>query len=159
LVYFGPGCVFPLTGTNFAAGLWYVPGADNGSLLLTPTGGTQPGALAFFRVATTSMPGVWNNGAAGNTRTLDGVVVGTYATLQVRVWDITKYSAFALAFAANDYGWSTPFNYRAPIPTDPATASYMEGFRGINACPEPATVALGLLAAGAWLLTRRRPAR
>ena len=159
LVYLGAVGGTKLTGTNYAAGLWYVPGADNGSQLLSPTGGTQAGALAFFRPATTSVPGVWANPpSAGNTRTLDGVAVGASATLQVRVWDIAKYGTFAQAFAAGEYGWSQPFNQRMPdfAHGDPATDAYMENFRGMAwPIPEPAALTLGLLAGGALLLWRR----
>jgi len=151
-----------LTGTNYAAGLWYVPGADRGDVLCS-AGGTQAGALAFFRPSTTASPGVWANpGSAGNTRILDGVAIGSYATLQVRVWDITKYGTFAQAFAAGEYAWSLPFNFRAPdfAHGDLATAAYMEGLRAFGGapglCPEPSSLALGLLAGGAWWFMRRR---
>jgi hypothetical protein len=160
-VYFGAVGGTKLTGTNNAAGLWYVPGADRRDVLCS-AGGTQAGALAFFRPATTATPGVWNNGTAGNTRILDGVAIGSYATLQVRVWDITKYGTFAQAFAAGEYTWSVPFNFRAPdfAHGDPATAAYMEGLRAFGGapglCPEPSALALGLLAGGACWFMRRR---
>ena len=116
--------------------------------------------MAFFRPLTTAVPGVWNNGAAGNTRTLDGVPVGTFATLQVRVWDIAKYATFAQAFAGGEYAWSVPFNFRAPdfVHGDPANAAYMEGLRAfpLSIIPEPSAFPLGLLAGGALLLWRRR---
>jgi len=91
--------------------------------------------------------------------------VGSYATLQVRVWDITKYGTFAQAFVAGDYGWSMPFNFRAPdfAHGAPATTAYMENFRGIGLpigmglpIPEPAALTLGALAGGAWLVWRWR---
>jgi hypothetical protein len=151
-----------LTGTNWAAGLYYLPGSDQN--IMSPDSGTQAGALAFFRPPTTVTPGVWNNGAAGNTRTLDGVAIRSIATLQVRVWDITRFATFAQAFAAGQYGWSQPFNFRAPDFADgePATAAYMEGLRAFivcaDQCPEPTTLALGFIAGGAWLCLRlRRP--
>jgi hypothetical protein len=133
-------------------------GADQA--IMSPTAGTQAGALAFGRVATTATPGVWNNGTAGNTRLLDGVAITATATLQVRAWDITKYATFAQAFAANDYGWSQPFNQRMPdfAHGDPATLAYMEGLRAfaIGVVPEPSTIALGVLGVAGLLALRRR---
>jgi len=148
-----------LVGTNFVAGLYYMPGADQN--MQSPTAGTQAGALAMFRAPTTSSPGVWNNGAAGNSRTLDGVAVGSFATLQVRVWDVTKYGTFAQAFAAGEYGWSQPFNFRAPVLGDPTTAAYMEGLRAfvtnVRLIPEPSALALGVLGlVGLFALRRRK---
>src|SRR5262245_56911171 len=49
-VYLGAVGGTKLTGTNYAAGLWYVPGADHFDVLCA-VGGTQAGALAFFRPA------------------------------------------------------------------------------------------------------------
>jgi hypothetical protein len=146
-----------LVGTNFAAGLWFVPGADNGAMLLSPTGGTQAGALAFFRLPTTVMPGVWvNNGQAGNYRTLDGVGYASWVTLQVRVWDITKYSTFEQAFQAGEYGWSTPFNLRTQEQGSDFPIPLLNGLRAFALIPEPSTFALGLAVAAGWLAVRLR---
>ena len=84
--------------------------------------------------------------------------LGETATLQVRVWDITKYATFAAAFAANDYGWSVPFNQRMPdfAHGDPATLAYMEGLRAFAIVPEPSTIALGVLGVAGLLAIRRR---
>lgn len=148
-----------LTGTNYAAALYYVPGADQGNILMTRDGGTQAGGLAFFRPGTTTVPGVWSNPlAVGNTRTLDGVAISTFATLQVRVWDTVKYVSFADAFSHNDYGWSVPFNFHAPdfAHGDPASAAYMEGLQAFAMVPEPSTIALGVLGVVGLLALRRR---
>jgi hypothetical protein len=144
-----------LVGTNFVAGLYYLPGANQN--LQSPTAGTQAGALAMFRAPTTSLPGVWFNGAVGNVRYLDGVAVGGLATLQVRVWDITKYGTFAQAFAAGEYGWSQPFLYRAPTPYEPNPLSYMENLRAfVVYIPEPSALALGGFGLLGLLALRRR---
>jgi hypothetical protein len=142
-------------GTNFVAALYYMPGVDQN--LQSPTAGTQAGALAMFREPTTSLPGVWFNGAVGNVRYLDGVDLGRFATLQVRVWDITKYATFAQAFAAGEYGWSQPFLFRAPTFTDPPTISYMENLRAfVVYVPEPSVLALGGFGLLGLLALRRR---
>src|SRR5262249_37473047 len=78
LVYLGGVGGTKLVGTNYVAGLYYIAGADQN--IMSPTAGTQAGALAVFRVATTAVPGVWNNGGAGQTRNLDGVAQGSTAT-------------------------------------------------------------------------------
>jgi hypothetical protein len=157
-VYLGAVGGAKLDGTNYAAGLFYMNGADQA--IMSPTAGTLAGGLAFFRQPTTTQHGIWANpGTAGNTRILDGVPILATATLQVRVWDTTKYASFAQAFAANDYGWSQPFNQRMPdfAHGDPAALAYMEGFRAFAVgVPEPSTIALGVLGVAGLLALRRR---
>jgi len=159
LVYLGAVGGTKMTGTNYAVGLYYIAGADQA--IMSPTAGTQAGALAFGRPGTTTSPGIWANpGSAGNTRILNGVDVTQTATLQVRAWDITKYATFAAAFAANDYGWSLPFNQRMPdfAHGDPAPLAYMESLRAFAIVPEPSTIALGVLGVAGLLALRRRKA-
>jgi hypothetical protein len=107
----------PLTGINYVAGLWYVPGTDPDAVegRISPERGSQAGQLFMFRVPTTTLPGAWT-GPAGVSPifTLPGVDVGQTAMLQVRVWDSLKYSSYAAAFAANEYAVSTPFSYTVP---------------------------------------------
>jgi hypothetical protein len=150
LVYDTPGV--PLVGTNYVVGLWYVPGTGH-SDLANPTVGTQAGGLGFMRPAGTTLPGTWSNPlSVGNTRVLEGVAPGSFATLQVRIWDIDKYASFAQAFAAGQYGWSIPFDFYAPI----GAAGKMEGLRFCNLCPEPSLVTFGFLGAAAVIFGFRR---
>jgi hypothetical protein len=146
-----------LTGVNYAAGLFYVAGTDVGSIL-SPTAGTQAGALAPFRVSTTASPGTWlNPTAVGNTRVLDGVGIGGSAVIQIRVWDTTKFASYAAAFQANQYGASTPFVYVVPAAGSPADAYYLTQLRAFTvSVPEPSTIALGVLGLGSLLLFRRK---
>jgi hypothetical protein len=158
-VYLGAVGGVKMTGTNIGVALYYMAGADQA--IMSPTAGTQAGAMAFGRAATTTAPGIWANpAAAGNTRILNGVDVTQTATLQVRAWDTTKYASFAAAFAANDYGWSQPFNQRMPdfAHGDPVPLSYMEGLRAFAIVPEPSTIALGVLGVAGLLALRRRKA-
>lgn len=144
-----------LLGTNYAAALFYAPGA--GANLDGATSGTQAGAVAFFRVLTSASKGIWlNPAAAGNTRILDGIAGGATATLQVRVWDTTKYASFGAAFAAGEYGRSASFDWKAPNAGDPPNANYMDGLRAFALVPEPSTIALGILGAASLLALRRR---
>jgi hypothetical protein len=122
-----------LAGTNFVAELWY--GSDANSL----TAVAPP--VARFRDVPSGDPfaGIW----AGGIRTLNGFTSGETATLQVRVWDITRYSSFEQAVLSPGavFGSSQPFNYTVP------PGGTMEGFTMINLrafalVPEPSVLFL-----------------
>jgi len=157
-VYLGAVGGTKLVGTNYVAALYYMAGAN--APIDSPTAGTQAGGLAAFRVATTTNPGLWlNQVAVGNTRILDGVSFDQTATLQVRVWDASRYSSYAAAFAAGQgYGKSDPFNYTVPSATniDPSKY-YMDGLRAFAVIvPEPSVLALGVVGVAGLLFLRRR---
>jgi hypothetical protein len=108
-----------LVGTNYVAGLWMVVGTDPDAVdgRISPDRGQHLGGEFPFRMPTTATPGVWNAiaGQGSSFRiTLPGVPDLTMTTLQVRVWDRIKYSTFAEAFAAGEYGASEPFAYQVP---------------------------------------------
>jgi len=149
----------PLAGTNYVVGLWYIPGAGHGEIA-SALGGTQAGGTGFMRAASsTGTKGQWLNATAvGNTRTLDGIGAASFATLQVRVWDINKYATFAAAFNAGEYGWSAPFDWKSPNIGDPPSGNFMDGLRAFALVPEPSTIALGVLGAASLLFLRRRKA-
>ena len=147
----------PLVGTNYVAGLFYVAGAN--ADLYPPTSGTQAGALAHFRSPTTSQPGIWLNPVeVGNNRVLDGVEVGQVATLQVRVWDITKYASYLDAYVHGEYTASAPFLYTVPGPLSRPDAFYMDNLRAFAtaSCPEPSAPVLLALGAFTWLWLRKK---
>ncbi len=163
-VYLGPigssgggGCG-PLVGTNYVAALFYAPGANVNFDSLTS--GTQAGALATFRQPTTAQPGTWLNPVpVGNYRVLDGVDVGQTATLQIRVWDITKYATYLDAFAAGGmHIRSVPFNYTVPPAVARPDAYYMDNLRAFASleCPEPSAPVLLALGAFTWLWLRKK---
>src|SRR5438552_17192254 len=101
---------------------------------------------------TTSRPGIWlNDLEVGDNRILDGVGVGQVATLQVRVWDITKYATYLDAFAHGEYTASAPFLYMVPGAVGSPFAFYVDNLRAFGGldCPEPSTpmlLALGAVA-------------
>jgi len=152
--------VTPLVGVNYVAALYYVEGT--GGDLSTPATGTMAlGAdgtgLAAFRVPTTTSKGYWLNGAVGNARTLVGVTAGETATLQVRVWDITRFASYAEAVAGGGiYGKSETFTYTVPQPGAPVNETYLNDLRSFQLVPEPSTIALGVLGLGSLFLFRRR---
>lgn len=158
LVYLGgvAGTNPKLVGTNYAAGLFFLVGADQA--IGDAARGIQAGGLALFRATTTTSPGAWLNPlSVGNTRILDGVQIGGIATLQVRVWDITKYQTFAQAFARGEYGWSDPFNYTVPAAGSAPDAYYLNDLHAFAVIvPEPSTIALGVLGVAGFLFLRRR---
>jgi len=152
LIYFGSGSN-PLTLGNgaYVAQLWYGgPGSTESSL----TAGT--GAPSNFRVATTQTPGTWS----GGTKTLAGFAEGASVLLQVRVWDTTRGADWAAAGGPNGAlftGKSSIFSYTVPTSGSPPAAFLMTGFQGFTiAVPEPSTILLGILGAGALLLRRRK---
>jgi len=143
-----------LIGTNYKAQLYYAPGAgQSASSLQAIVGDTA----ASFRALGTSVPGTWN--PSSSSKTLTGVLEGQTATLQVRVWDGVLFANYALAVANNGItGASLPFNYTVPVAGSAADAYFMNGLQSftVTGVPEPSTIALGLVGAGALLVRRIR---
>lgn len=135
----------PLVGTHYMAQL--LVGTSASSLLPTTA------APSRFRDPSTQVPGTW----VGNTINLPGFLPGTVLTMQVRVWDST-FGNFDQACMMNQAGLLPAFDWVMPNATDPIEAHYMLGFVGgiPTPCPEPATIALGVLGIAALLLKRRR---
>jgi len=142
----GPG----LTGTNYAAQLWY----DTGTGLREVQGATR-----LFRVPTTTLPGTWNTAPAAGV-TFIGLDAGATAQLQIRVWDIQKFATYAAAVAAGgEVGHSELFGYTVPLPGSAASDFTLKGLRAFAVIvPEPSTIALGVLGLGSLLLFRRKKA-
>jgi hypothetical protein len=137
---------------NYVAQLWYAA---------TETGSYAPvaGAASVFRTGTGA--GYWNAGA-DSTRTLAGIVAGTTAWLQVRVWNSTLGADYATAAAAGPgsfFGTSANFSVTAggtPPVGAPLTPAAMLGFTSFSLVPEPSTIALGVLGVAGLLFIRRR---
>ena len=154
-----PGSTDPnrVVGTQFVAGLWYVKGADQGGQI---SNARQVGRTFNFRPPTTSeaTKGTWVIPAgASPIFTFDDVAMGESATLQVRVWDSSKYATFETAIAGGEYGASAPFNYTVPTAGSTPDSYYMDNLRTFNnsLVPEPAPIVLGVLGVS-WLFFRRR---
>jgi hypothetical protein len=90
---------------------------------------------------------------------LGGVAPGETATLQVRVWDSSKFSSFADAWAGGgEVGASGAFNYTVPLAGSTPDKYYMDNLRAfvIN-IPEPSTWAfLVLVVSGIWYARVKR---
>jgi hypothetical protein len=150
LVYLGELGGEKLTGTNYAAALYYtLPDSTD----LIPV----PGAIRLFRLPTTTLPGTWNPQPT-SVVILPGVPFGFGSTtLQVRVWDIQQFGTWEAALAGGGlHGESLPFFYPVPLATDAAPDFALNGLRAFAVIPEPSVFGIGLLGAGVWWLLRRR---
>lgn len=145
-----------LTGTNYVASLVYASSAAG----LQGSAGTIAGRTFAFRAATTTSPGTWIIPVgASPTFTLAGVNIGDTTTLQVRVWDSTRFGSFAEALGGSgETGASDPFQYTVPAAGSTPDKYYIDGLRAfaVVVVPEPSTIALGLLGAASLLFLRRR---
>jgi hypothetical protein len=158
----GPGAGTPpgatdanrLIGTSFAASLWYVAGANQ-----PVANARQVGSRFNFRADTTSVGnrGTWTAGAVDPVFVFPDVGFNADVTLQVRVWDVVKFTSFEAAVAAGEYGASAPFAYKTPADgTLTPNSFYMDNLRAFALVPEPSTIALGILGAASLLFLRRR---
>ncbi len=146
-----------LLGTNWVAQLYYASGANQAEGSLHIISGDTP--TKFFATSQPGGAGLFN----GGTKIFPDVAQGVTATLQVRVWDGSLYSTYALAADPSSLpagphitGKSATFNYAPPTP--PSTSTAMEGLQSftLQAAPEPSTIALGVLGAASLLIVRRR---
>ena len=156
--------VTKLVGTTFQAQLyWKAAGAAASTFaVVKDSANTADGAVLPFRdvVSTSPAAGYWNPGADAvrNVGTIGNV------DLQVRVWNQVDGATFAVASTKAGAKIGS-FDLLAFKPGDstsspPATPTDMVGFAGgkltvVAAVPEPSTIALGLIGAGALLLRRR----
>jgi hypothetical protein len=146
-----------LVGTEWTAGLWYLPGADRGGQI---GAALQLGGRTFnFRPVTTLLPGTWVAPAGVSPIfTFPDVAVGLSATLQVRVWDISKFNSWDAAVAGGgEFLSSAPFNYTVPAAGSTPDKYYMDNLRAFTVlAPEPSTIALGLICISSLFVLRRR---
>jgi len=138
-----------LQGTGFTAQLWAgTNGAPESSLSAIATSDFRTGAFAGF----------WN----ASDVVLPGVLPGTQATVQVRVWDNAGGTVTTWAAALTRPTLAQGKSLLSLTDTlgdgllNPPGA--MSGFRSFNLTqvPEPSTIALGVLGVGALLLRRRK---
>jgi hypothetical protein len=138
----------PLIGTDFVAQLYY------GSVGTPATSLTPVGAPGRFRLALTTNPGSW----MGGTRTLNGILAGQTASLQVRVWNVTAFPTYEASLVGGGVRGTSPvFDYTVPLGPMPAPNEFwMWNFSWGRTIPEPSTTALGVLGAMVLLFARRQ---
>lgn len=122
--------------------------------------GTTAGSLSAVGSA---IPFKVNGYFSGGATVIPGIAGGATAILQVRAWAAAGGATYELALAAGGAaGMSAEFgvalgNPAAEPPTVPADLKGLVGFKLAGGpIPEPTTIALGALAAGALLLFRRK---
>jgi hypothetical protein len=137
-----------------------VSGSGYTAQLFAGTQGTAESSLG----ANTPLSSFRSGGAAGywigTNVTVSGVAGGQTATLQVRVWDnlggvITTWDQ---AVANNvKRGVSSLFDVTlGGGGNPPSLPADMVGLQSFAIVPEPSTIALGLMGAGAFLMRRKR---
>src|ERR1043166_8983442 len=88
-----------------------------------------------------------------------GMAFGQTATIQIRVWNITRFATWAGAFSAGEYAVSAPFNYTVPTADNIDPSKYcIDNLRAfpvslsVGCIPEPSVFALGSVV---WLCLQR----
>lgn len=136
-----------LVGTNWVAELY--AGTDAASLAPIAS------SISKFRVTSTSQPGTWN----GKTVTYAFGGVGVPVTLEVKVWDITKFATYEAAAAGGGVtGDSGSYVYTQLLsqPSDPVGDTAMKNQPAFALVPEPSAIALSVMGVAGLLLIRRR---
>lgn len=118
-------------------------GTGSGWTSVTPTATTRTGSFAGL--------------ITGATLSLPGTTAGQTVTIQLLAWS-SVYSTFAAAYQAGAVSISNPMTAQLGSTTTPGASLTTFGLQPMNvaAVPEPTTIALGLLGAGALLAVRRR---
>jgi len=138
-----------LAGNAFLAQLYWSATSFTGT-----SGGTAltTAPIAFFTVAD-GAPGFFDGGAA-----TVGVAAGAQVFVQVRAWNAAAGATFAAASGVSNgrIGSSAVLPLTAGGGT--VTPPNLNGLQRFNLVPvpEPSTIALGILGAGALLLRRRK---
>jgi len=132
-----------LSGAGFMTQLW---------------AGTSAASLAPVGTATAFLTGGGAGFFNGGTVTIPTVAPGTAGFFQVRAWDVSKGSTYDLALASGSgYGFSNIINVNTGgAGTPPGTPGALVGLQGFSLVPEPSTIALLALGAGALLFRRRK---
>jgi hypothetical protein len=135
---------------SLSLGLYYAPDNNSAFVML----GNSAGLLA---------PGIFIGGTRTTPTTTAG---GASAIFEVKAWS-SGYASYDLAAASGDssafIGATSSFSNPTGNPgaQPPGTPASLSGFTGlqvsaVQAVPEPATILLGLLGAGALFIRRRK---
>lgn len=161
-VSYGQGTV------NFAnAGAWgSAPGrAEDGTTLLSGArymaelmAGTSAGSLTAVGSPTPFLTGGGAGFFNGGVITIASVTPGATAFFQVRAWDTTRGTSFALAQAAGA-GWALSNVFSGATGgagTPPSSPGSMNGLTAFTLVPEPSSYALLALGGAAMFFRRRK---
>lgn len=148
-----------LVGASYVAALYWGTSAgaiDNLAVRSLTVAGddTLARSTVAFRAVepTATTAGTW----VGGTRFFNGADTGAQLTLQIRVWDSSRFQTYGAAAAGGGIsGQSAPFAYTVAAAAD-AAGLKINNFAGLTLVPEPSTIALAVLGFGSLLLFRRR---
>jgi len=115
------------------------------------------GAALPFRAGAGA--GYINPTGVDTARTIPGVTAGSVASVQVRAWKVADGATYELASAAGHVGQSQILHITTGGAGDPpGLPANLVGLASFNiqAIPEPATLALGLLGAALLVIRRRK---
>jgi len=140
-----------LSGSGFMAQIYWSA---------TPTGTFVAGgtAQAFLTGAAAGFVSPSFGGAASDSVTLAGTSPGGSVSVQVRAWKVSTGATWDVATTrGSSASFTVAMGGGGPPPLPNSDLSGMPGFKlTATVVPEPSTIALGLLGAGALLLRRKK---
>jgi len=149
--------VYDVNGTTRLQGSAFLAQLYWSSTSFTGTGGGSAvsASPAPFLTAADASAGFWDAGAS-SSRTV-GVPAGGTVFVQVRAWNASAGATWEAA-SVNPTGRVGASNVLALSIPNPGAPPGLTGLQRFNlvAVPEPSTIALGILGAGALLLRRRK---
>jgi hypothetical protein len=133
--------VTKLAGTGYMAQLW---------------AGTTSNSLAAVGYGTPFLTGAGAGYFQGGALTIPNIAGGATAFLQVRAWDVSTGATWGQANISGE-SWIFPLVLGSGG-TPPAVPTNLVGLRGFAfcLCPEPSTIAFGVLGVAALSLRRRK---
>ena len=148
----GDASTYAHAGSTYQVGLYWAP---LGTTL--DSSYAMVGSAVSFAGAAGTRTGIFN----GGSRTIPGITPGGIVLVQVRGWETALGGNYETVLAAGgEVGKSATLTVDTgdPTITPPATPISLpaSGLAPFAIVPEPSAIALGVLAAGALLMLRRR---
>jgi hypothetical protein len=143
---YGTGGTSQPLGAGFMVALYAGPQTTDASAL------TLIGSALTFNTSGAGMGYI--NPSAGTTRTINSVLPGGTATIQLRAWDTSTGATWETATVRGTSALLDVVTGGAGSP--PGTPANLVGLQSFQLVPEPSTIALGALGIGALFFARRR---